>query len=251
MRAFAITLVFITMAGLTAVLFSIRSEIAQANHSSPGTVDTHISHVHDNYFHPEPLMPTWADHNAAQISCQAASPASTCDLTIEVGDSVEWWTKDPFHAQEHTVTECADITLWNSFAPCVDNPVDANPIGDSGTFAGGASANTIRHGPVTFTAPGTYLYKCNLHPDVMRGRVVVAAQQTPTPSPTPTSGSPTASPTGAATASPTPSGLPAAAPATGGTPSGGSAGWLWLVAAVGGAIVVASAATGVGLLRRR
>ena len=27
---------------------------AEANHSTPGTVDTHIVHAHDDYFHPEP-----------------------------------------------------------------------------------------------------------------------------------------------------------------------------------------------------
>ena len=28
---------------------------AEANHSTPGSVDTHIVHAHDDYFHPEPL----------------------------------------------------------------------------------------------------------------------------------------------------------------------------------------------------
>ena len=243
MRAFSLAVVLLTAVGITAVLFGVRSELAEANHSAPGTVDTHIVHVHDDFFHPEPLTGPWADHTAAQADCEVASPPTQCNMNIEVGDSVEWWTKTPFHANAHTVTECTD----NTFSTCNASADPANPIGDSGVFAGGAVANTLRHGPITFTTAGTYYYNCLAHPGVMRGAVVVAAaQQTPTPSPT-------AAPTGtaAATAAPTPSGLPAAAPATGGSPGDGGAGWFWLVAAIGGAIVVASAVTGVGLLRRR
>jgi len=255
MRAFSLAVVLSTAVGITAVLFGVRSELAEANHSAPGTVDTHIVHVHDlpesvaqGYFHPEPLTGPWANHTAAQADCEAASPPTQCTMNIETGDSVEWWTKTPFQTLPHTVTECTD----NTFTTCGASVDPANPIGDSSVFAGGAVANTLRYGPITFTTAGTYYYYCSVHPAVMRGSVVVAAaQQTPTPSPSPTAGSPTASPAGAGTATPTPSGLPAAAPATGGSPGDGGTGWLWLVAAIGGAIVVASAVTGVGLLRRR
>ena len=248
MRAFSLAVVLLTAVGIAAVLFGVRSELAEANHSAPGTVDTHIVHVHDDFFHPEPLTGPWADHAAAMADCEVASPPTQCNMNIEVGDSVEWWTKSPFHANAHTVTECTD----NTFTTCGASADPANPIGDSGVFAGGAVANTLSYGPITFTTAGTYYYYCAAHPSVMRGSVVVAAaQQTPTPSPSPAAGSPTASPAGASTATPTPSGLPAAAPATGGSPGDGGTGWLWLVTALAGAIVVASAVTGVGLLRRR
>jgi plastocyanin len=253
MRAFALTLVLVATVVITAGLFAVRSELAEANHSSPGTVDTHIVHVHDSaavantgYFHPEPLTPTWADHNAAEADCQVADPPAQCDMNIEAGDSVEWWTKSPFHSLPHTVTECTD----NTFSNCSDTADPANPIDDSGIFQGGATQDTLQYGAITFTAPGTYYYRCDVHPDVMRGRVVVAAAQqaTPSPSPVPT-GTTGPTPTAGVTATPT-AAQPAAAPATGGASSDG-ANWVWLVTALGGLVVVASAAAGLGMLRRR
>ena len=155
-------------------------EQAEANHSAPGGADTHIVHVHDNYFHPEPLTGPWPDHTAAQGDCQGANPMPQCDMNmnIEIGDSVEWWTKPPFHAMPHTVTECTSGTFLTC-GPAVD---PANPIGDSGVFAGGAVVNTLRYGPITFTAPGTYYYQCGVHPLDMRGRITVTG---PTPTATP------------------------------------------------------------------
>ncbi|HEV8574913.1 MAG TPA: hypothetical protein VGR43_09420 [Dehalococcoidia bacterium] len=148
---------------------------AEANHSAPGSADTHIVHVHDNYFHPEPLTGPWADHNAAMTDCQVAGPPPQCDMTIDVGDSVEWWTKSPFAQAPHTVTECTD----NTFSTCGAAVAPANPIGDSGVFAGGAVSNTLRYGPITFTAAGTYYYRCDVHLTTMRGRVLVQALTTP------------------------------------------------------------------------
>ena len=251
MRAFALTLVLVATVAITAGLFAVRSELAEANHSAPGTVDTHIVHVHDSaavantgYFHPEPLTPTWADHNAAEADCQVADAPAQCDMNIEAGDSVEWWTKSPFHSLPHTVTECTD----NTFSNCSDTADPANPIDDSGIFQGGATTDTLQYGPITFTAPGTYYYRCDVHPDVMRGRVVVAAAQQATPSPVPT-GTTGPTPTAGVTATPT-AAQPAAAPATGGASSDGAS-WVWLVTALGGLVVVASAAAGLGMLRRR
>jgi plastocyanin len=174
-------------------------------------------------------------------------------MSIEVGDSVEWWTKSPFHSLPHTVTECTD----NTFSNCGADADPTNPIGDSSVFSGGAVANTLRYGPTTFTTEGTFYYYCSIHPDVMRGRVVVAAaQQTPSPTAAPTAttpagASPTLAPTGTGAAGATPSPLPAAAPQTGGISPDDRTSWLWLVAVIGGAIIVASAAAGVGSLRRR
>src|SRR5688572_26391286 len=118
MRAFSLTLVLVATVAITAGLFVVRSEIAGADHSAPGTVDTHIVHVHDGastpnsgYYHPEPLTPTWADHTAAETDCLVVDPPAQCDMNVEAGDSVEWWTKDPFHGLPHTVTECTDNTF--------------------------------------------------------------------------------------------------------------------------------------------
>lgn len=220
------------------------SSPASANHSSPGSVDSHVAHVHDNYFHPEPLSPTWADHSAAQADCQAASPPAQCDLNIEVGDSVEWWSKDPFHAQPHSVTECTD----NTFSSCGANVDPDNPIGDSGIFMGGATQDALRHGGVTFDTAGTFYYRCEVHPDEMRGRVVVAAAAAQTPTPTPTPAAPTPTAPGA---TPTPTAAPAI-PRTGGPPADGSGGTLPAVALVlGGAAIAVLFGAGALLLRRR
>jgi plastocyanin len=150
-------------------------DTVEANHSTPGTVDTHIVHAHDDYFHPEPLTGPWPNHNAAMADCQTNSPVHLCNMTVDVGDSVEWWTKSPFHANPHTVTECTD----GSFTVCGAAVDPNNPIGDSGVFPGGAVANTLRYGPITFTTPGAYFYRCDLHPGVMVGRISVQAVGTP------------------------------------------------------------------------
>ena len=107
--------------------------------------------------------------------CQTNSPVHLCNMTVDVGDSVEWWTKAPFHLNPHTVTECTDGSFTNCGAAVDPN----NPIGDSGVFPGGAAVNTLRYGPVTFTTPGAYFYRCDIHPGVMVGRISVQAVGTP------------------------------------------------------------------------
>ena len=83
MRALSLAAVLFAAVGITAVLFGVRSELAEANHSAPGTVDTHIVHVHDDFFHPEPLSnPPWLDHTAAQTDCEVASPPAQCNMNI-------------------------------------------------------------------------------------------------------------------------------------------------------------------------
>jgi plastocyanin len=192
----------------------------EANHSTPGSVDTHIVHAHDDYFHPEPLTGPWPNHTAAQTDCQAASPAPQCNMTIDAGDSVEWWTKAPFHVNPHTVTECTD----GSFTVCGAAVDPANPIGDSGVFPGGASSNTLRYGPITFATAGSYFYRCDVHPDVMRGRIVVQMVGTPPAGPPAVGGVVGLSNDGGAPASP---GM-----------DGGSNGWLWLAGSAAVAVLV-------------
>ena len=216
-----------------------------ANHSAPGTVDTHIVHVHDDlaavpttgFFHPEPL--TFADHAAAQAACQAADPAPECDINIETGDSVEWWSKSPFHANSHTVTECTDDT----FGTCGAAVDPDNPVGDSGVFVGGAASNTLRYGPVTFNTVGTFYYLCQIHGGVMRGRVVVTAAQTATPTPTP-------APSATAAPAVSPTATPARVPATGGPPGDGGLPRPVLLAVLGAVLLAGSVGVVVRGLRR-
>jgi plastocyanin len=212
------------------VLVNDVPDSVEGNHSTPGTVDTHIVHVHDDYFHPEPLTGPWANHTAAMADCQMTSPVHLCNMTVDVGDSVEWWTKSPFHVNPHTVTECTDGSFSNC-GPAVD---PNNPIGDSGPFAGGAAVNTLRYGPVTFTTPGAYFYRCEIHPVTMVGRISVQAIGTPSPGP------------------PAVGGVVGLAEGEGNTSpqdAGDSSGGVWLIAAVG-AIALVVAAGGAGLWKR-
>jgi plastocyanin len=145
-------------------------------------------------------------------------------MTIDavVGDKVEWWTKSPFHVNPHTVTECTD----GSFTNCGASVSATNPIGDSGVIAGGASSNTLQYGPITFTDPGAYFYRCDIHPLTMRGRVLVNPVGTPSPGPPAVGGI-----VGLTAEDGTP-----AATATGDTGSG-----LWLIASAGVLALVISA----------
>ena len=147
-------------------------------------------------------------------------------MTVDVGDSVEWWTKSPFHLNPHTVTECTD----GSFTNCGAAVDPANPIGDSGVFPGGAGSNTLRYGPVTFTTPGAYFYRCDIHPAVMVGRISVQAVGTPPAGPPAVGGI-----TGLAAAD-------GAQPSSAATDSGSST-WLIASAAVLALVVVAGGAS--------
>ena len=83
-----------------------------------------------------------AADQAVAISGFSFSPGS---VTIAVGDTVTWTNSD---AQAHTAT--ADDGSW-----------------DTGTLANGAS------GTITFSTAGTFAYECSIHPQQMRGLVVV------------------------------------------------------------------------------
>lgn len=126
------------------------------------------------------------------------SPAS---VTINVGDKVTWKND---HSSPHTVT-------------ANDGSFDSGNINPGGTF------------PRTFTATGTFTYRCNFHPATMAGSVTVqgggGTQPPPPPATTPpvsTKPSASPSPTKAASASPSPS--PSASKAASPTPSASATG---------------------------
>jgi len=160
-----------------------------------------------------------------------SSNVGVCETNVTVGDTVMW----QFVSGTHTVTECDD-----TFTTCP-------PAGgfDSGNLT---SPNNFSH---TFGAAGSFEYHCTIHPG-MQGRVNVAAaaQATPTPS---ASRTPSPAQTGAAaqTASPGQTTVPAAVPATGGTPGNSGTSWPLLFVMVVGALLTASAAAGVRVLRTR
>ncbi len=98
-------------------------------------------------------------------------PAS---ITVNAGDTVTWSNVD---AVGHTTTSTNG--RWNS-----------PTLGQGQSFS------------FTFTAPGTFAYRCNIHPS-MTGTVVVQAATTPPPTLVPTP-IPTPIPTPAPTPPPTP-----------------------------------------------
>ncbi len=126
------------------------------------------AHVHDDYFHPTGTFVPGPGHVTAQALCMQANPDSTCTAKIKVGDSVNWVAPAPLAVNAHTVTECTDPT----FTVCGAGTSSPNPIEDSG----------VRFQPgwpyvVAFNTAGTYYYRCEVHPTVMRGTVMV--QSTP------------------------------------------------------------------------
>ena len=142
--------------------------------------------------------------------CDPSLQGGVCERMINTGDTVTWEVEDG----THTVTQCNE-----SFSDC--------------PLSGGFDAGQLSRGQDfshTFNAPGTFEYRCNIHPTLMRGRITVLAAAT----------SPTASPSPAAqTATPT----PASAPKAGGQPPDGDAGWpWWVVLAAGGGLLLAAGA---------
>jgi len=152
--------------------------------------------------------------------CDASFQGGVCEKTVNVGDTVTWKIEDG----THTVTQCD-----NSLSTCP-------PTGgfDAGLLSKGQEFSHV------FNTAGTFAYRCNVHPNLMRGRVIVLASATATPTPSPAQ---TAAPS--ATSTPT----PAAAPTTGG-PAGsdGPAGWAYALTTAG---VAAALAGGALALRSR
>ena len=167
--------------------------------------------------------------------CDASFQDGVCDTVIDVGDTVVWDFND---AQlPHTTTECG--------ASC-DTPA-SSPAWDSGLIEGGGGTYEY-----TFTEPGTYLYRCEIHPFTMRGQIIVQGGPPPATAPptpvTPATATPGdgTSPTSTPVATTTTIG----SPITGAGPQEGSVGAWWTpvaLAATGGALV----ALGSGWVTRR
>lgn len=152
--------------------------------------------------------------------CDESFQNGVCETTVNAGDTVVWQVE----AGTHTVTECDD-----SFTTCP-------PAGgfNSGSLSTGAS---FSH---TFATAGVFEYRCNIHPNAMRGRITVVAQSTPTPT------------AAAGTASPAATATPAQVPASGGPPSGGQGHDAIPLLAVAGGLLAAGLLAGLALpLRRR
>lgn len=90
--------------------------------------------------------------------CDVTFENGVCETTISEGDTVVWDVAGTL--QPHTTTACG--------ADC-DDPT-LSPLWDSGLLADG---DTFQY---TFNEPGTYLYYCQVHPFLQRGRIVVQGE---------------------------------------------------------------------------
>lgn len=159
--------------------------------------------------------------------CDSAHSGVVCTTTITVGDSVTWQNNTIF---AHTVTECDS----NCGPP---NP--PSPIWDSGLIpASGAFSRT-------FNVVGTFHYQCNIHPDQMKGEIIVLASG-PTATPSPTSQTPVLPPT--PTFTPAPVGGVSIDPAL---PLGGNASLHPGIELLAGATAFAMTIAGAAWARRR
>ena len=89
--------------------------------------------------------------------CDSSFQGGVCETTIDVGDTVTWqWVG----FAPHTSTEWGD-----SLGTC-----PAPPLGEELWDSGTKSSGTF---DFTFDSTGTFLYRCQIHPSTMRGRIVV------------------------------------------------------------------------------
>jgi plastocyanin len=160
----------LTVAVLVATALSL--DVSGGGRTVQASVNKNV-HVHDDFYHPAGafIVGTGTDHNVAQAACQKANPDAACDAVIQQGDTITWVAPAPLAAHQHTVTECTDGT----FSVCGPSVSAANPIGDSGVRNPPPDVAPIGwpYGPIQFNTPGTYYYRCEIHPGVMRGRIVV------------------------------------------------------------------------------
>jgi hypothetical protein len=116
-------------------------------------------------------------------------PAQAADTTVLVGDS--WFCNSSFQDGVcETAIDIGDTVTWD-FAPAglvhstthCDQGCDTPPVAplwDSGLRTDGTFE-------FTFNSAGMFPYRCSVHPDQMRGIIVVGgAPPAPTPTPPPT-----------------------------------------------------------------
>ncbi len=163
--------------------------------------------------------------------CDSSFQNGVCETTVSVGDTVQWQCVG---SGSHTTTECGGDLDACSQPHLWDSPVQTS----GGTFS------------FAFDSAGSFVYRCQVHPSVMRGRVtVIGGQPTATPSATPT---PSPEPSAAATPTPSsaepveagsPAPMPVVVPAAGGPSAGGQGTpvpW-WLALVTGGGFLMCAA----------
>ncbi len=85
--------------------------------------------------------------------CDSSFQSGVCETTISVGDTVQWqWVG----SSSHTTTECG-----GDLDACSQPHLWDSPVQSAGTFS------------FSFDSPGSFVYRCQVHPSVMRGRIAV------------------------------------------------------------------------------
>lgn len=154
----------ITALAMVSLVMSGGGSPAEGSH---GVFDVH---VHDDFFHPTGGFVVGPDHTTAQALCQQPQPDTLCTAVIHAGDSIRWVSPAPLAANIHSVTECAD----NNYNSC-GTGASSGPIDDSGLRAPPDPGPSDWPYEVQFDNPGIFYYRCEVHPDVMRGVVQVLA----------------------------------------------------------------------------
>lgn len=188
-----------------------------------------------------------AADNTVTLSATSYQPAK---LTIHVGDSITWVLPSSLTtASMHTVTS-DDGTSFNHSLSCGL----LQCLGGSDTYS------------LTFLAPGSFPYHCNVVPG-MTGVITVVANTPPSPSSAPAP-SPSPSPSASASPSPSPSASPSPSPspsasASPGSPASPSSAALGVrassrgglsgpaIVAIVAAVVALICGVGLGILRRQ
>ena len=105
-----------------------------------------------------------AGHTVQAMNYRFVASDGGSTLKVAVGDQVTWIASSST-GEPHTVTSGAPLAIDDRFA---DHPAP-------GLLLPGDTFTT------TFPTPGTYPYFCEIHPDEMRGTVIVVAAAIPTP----------------------------------------------------------------------
>lgn len=164
--------------------------------------------------------------------CSPSYEGSTCPVTVTAGDTVVW--SFTTGSSVHTITASL---LW-----------DSGVLHVGGTFSR------------TFGTPGTFSYRCDIHPNDMRGSITVLDASQP-----PAQSSPSAqsdgSPASGSGSTPPPAlspgsvparagGTPSELPATGGEPPVDLGPALWWLGVLAGAGLIAAGALSLASSRR-
>jgi plastocyanin len=158
---------YLAVAAVLALVAAFGAATLGGSNPIQATASIINAHVHDDYFHPTTGgFNVGPGHSTAQALCTGSTPDPTCTSTIAEGDSIMWVAPAPLALNAHSVTECTNGT----YSVCGAGVSAPNPIEDSG----------LRFQPgwpyvVQFDDPGTFFYRCELHPFSMRGSVNVVA----------------------------------------------------------------------------